>query len=98
MNSEKNLEDVAVADERIIEVYAYHFRVASIALTDLFVGWVEDTAAAVTRLYLVNTDELLIHGFSTPKAATTYRCHFHRHSILQFMSQYAGAYLLYRSQ
>jgi thiol:disulfide interchange protein DsbA len=39
----------------------------------------------------LDTFDTLKNGFRTPKAATTYRCHFHRHSIPLFKSQCAGA-------
>ena len=40
MDSEKYLEDIAVADHSAVKVYAYDFCMAGIAFADLFISWI----------------------------------------------------------
>ena len=47
MDSEKNLEDVAIVDDSAIKLYAYYFRMTGVALADLFIGWIGYAAVSV---------------------------------------------------
>ena len=76
---EEDVEQVVVAELRIVEGDADRFGMAGIAAADLLVGWVRDRSAGIAALDLLDPDDIEEHGLGAPEAPAREDCDFVGH-------------------
>src|SRR5580658_10406139 len=68
VDREKYLKDFAIRNYLRVERHAHRFGMASVAIANLFIGWVRVLAAGVTRLDRLNALQIIEDRFEAPEA------------------------------